>query len=149
MSFSKLRHAMIFIKTTWAEIDERHVLGSMPGINHATYAACRNLGTFNSEKSPTRIWIAIAGFRIQSANRYTIGPTRSIYVAGIITMACVMSSIRIRFPNKRKQTPRPGIEPGSSAWQAEILTTILSRTCYLIQVHPQSDTMERLPQLLC
>ena len=24
--------------------------------------------------------------------------------------------------------PRPGIEPGSSAWQAEILTTILSRT---------------------
>ncbi len=28
----------------------------------------------------------------------------------------------------KKRTPRPGIEPGSSAWQAEILTTILSRT---------------------
>ena len=28
----------------------------------------------------------------------------------------------------RAATPRPGIEPGSSAWQAEILTTILPRT---------------------
>ena len=55
MSFSKLHHVMIILKTTWAEIDERHFLGSMPGINHATYAACRNLGSFNSEKGPTRI----------------------------------------------------------------------------------------------
>ena len=28
---------------------------------------------------------------------------------------------------KKKATPRPGIEPGFSAWQAEILTTILPR----------------------
>ena len=28
-------------------------------------------------------------------------------------------------------TPRPGIEPGSSACQAEILTTILPRTCFI------------------
>ena len=28
---------------------------------------------------------------------------------------------------KSRITPRPGIEPGSSAWQAEILTTILPR----------------------
>ena len=27
---------------------------------------------------PTRIWTAIAGFRIQSANRYTIGPLSSV-----------------------------------------------------------------------
>ena len=33
-----------------------------------------------------------------------------------------------RKKNEKKETPRPGIEPGSSAWQAEILTTILSRT---------------------
>ena len=30
-------------------------------------------------------------------------------------------------PQRNKDTPRPGIEPGSSAWQAEILTTISSR----------------------
>ena len=28
----------------------------------------------------------------------------------------------------KKSTPRPGIEPGPSTWQAEILTTRLSRT---------------------
>ena len=28
------------------------------------------------------------------------------------------------------RTPRPGIEPGSSAWRAEILTTILPRTWF-------------------
>ena len=29
---------------------------------------------------PTRIWTAIAGFRVQSANRYTIGPyVRHLY----------------------------------------------------------------------
>jgi hypothetical protein len=31
--------------------------------------------TQTSMQGPTRIWTAIAGFRVQSANRYTIGPT--------------------------------------------------------------------------
>jgi hypothetical protein len=31
------------------------------------------------------------------------------------------------FISDTDKTPRPGIEPGSSAWQAEILTTILPR----------------------
>ena len=30
-------------------------------------------------------------------------------------------------PQRNKDAPRPGIEPGSSVWQAEILTTILPR----------------------
>jgi hypothetical protein len=30
---------------------------------------------------------------------------------------------------KKREAPRPGIEPGSPAWQAGILTTILTRNC--------------------
>ena len=32
---------------------------------------------------PTRIWTAIAGFRVQSANRYTIGPYTSVLKIGM------------------------------------------------------------------
>ena len=32
---------------------------------------------------------------------------------------------------EKKKTLRPGIEPGSSAWQAEILTTILPKISYI------------------
>ena len=32
------------------------------------------------------------------------------------------------FSERKKVSPRPGIEPGPSTWQAEILTTRLSRT---------------------
>ena len=32
---------------------------------------------------------------------------------------------------KNKHTPRPGIEPGASAWQAEMLPTTPTRICYL------------------
>ena len=36
---------------------------------------------------------------------------------------CLLDVIKI------KKAPRPGIEPGSPAWQAGILTTILTRIC--------------------
>ena len=38
------------------------------------------------------------------------------------------------FVEKENISPRPGIEPGPSTWQAEILTTRLSRNCYQCQV---------------
>ena len=32
---------------------------------------------------PTEIWTQIAGFRVQSANHYTIGPCTDCYITGI------------------------------------------------------------------
>ena len=38
--------------------------------------------------------------------------------------------IKRKKKKKKRQTPLPGIEPGSPAWQAGILTTILQRPCW-------------------
>ena len=45
-----------------------------------------------------------------------------------------------------KQTPRPGIEPGSSAWQAEILTTILPRNLERVGaiIHSNNNTRKAM-----
>ena len=40
---------------------------------------------------------------------------------------CVISYQTLDDSKPLKEIPRPGIEPGSSAWQADILTTILTR----------------------
>ena len=42
-----------------------------------------------------------------------------------------------------KRTPRPGIEPGSPAWQAGILTTILTRIVY-----PSNTTRNTISQFI-
>ena len=39
----------------------------------------------------------------------------------------LISTSHCSFSNKIRKSPRPGIEPGSPAWQAGILTTILPR----------------------
>ena len=45
--------------------------------------------------------------------------------------AWVCMRVEKKSRRKKSYTPRPGIEPGSSAWQAEILTTILPRNCWM------------------
>ncbi len=47
----------------------------------------------------------------------------------------------------QKKAPRPGIEPGSSAWQAEILTTILSRKSWLLSKNSWSNSLLQLIQI--
>ena len=41
---------------------------------HESDLKVKTMSHFRAATGPTRIWTAIAGFRVQSANRYTIGP---------------------------------------------------------------------------
>jgi len=47
---------------------------------------------------------------------------------------------------KKREAPRPGIEPGSPAWQAGILTTILTRNCdtynQQYRIHPNKTLLQ-------
>ena len=66
----------------------------------------------NVQKGPRRIWTAIAGFRVQSANRYTIGPLIDRYCKNCSTLwlSCINNFERgkieywcvFRFKRKRR-----------------------------------------------
>ena len=53
-------------------------VGSFASLCFFNSAETRRRRSPRMKKGPTRISTAIAGFRVQSANRYTIGPTDAI-----------------------------------------------------------------------
>ena len=70
---------------------------------------------------PIKMWTKIRRPREPSALAHLIC---KLFIRGVFFAWLVNGQA---FASGAKQIPRPGIEPGSSAWQAEILTTILSR----------------------
>ena len=63
---------------------------------------------------PTEIWTRIAGFRVQSANHYTIGPLMFKHILSVHLVHIPAIATR-----KFKIWARPGFEPGTSRTLSE------------------------------
>ena len=63
---------------------------------------------------PTEIWTRIAGFRVQSANHYTIGPQVLTHILSV-RLVQIPAIVTIKF----KIWARPGFEPGTSRTLSE------------------------------
>ena len=63
---------------------------------------------------PTEIWTRIAGFRVQSANHYTMGPA-CVWMRQV----CCFNPLTLKNFLSEKRRARPGFEPGTSRTLSE------------------------------
>ena len=108
-----------FVTPTWFE----HT-AIWSGVRHTTVVTRSQLLS-----CPTEIWTCIAGFKVQSANHYTIGPyviSLSLQAKQLLTPVSI-SSPKLMFP--------AGFEPVTlcSACEAHVIITTLRKLFHLTQ----------------